>query len=337
MMIDMLSETQKKQYTEYLLFRSFYTGFEPHESVLDVLPKVNSIKIAEEIIKSKLDCLASPAILLSSGMDSASILPYVSKQTKAFTILHEGDRFSEVEIAKEYCLKYKIEHEVIMINSSDYLSSINALMKNKKMPLSPAEPIFYLASKHIASQGYTEIITGGGADTKQGGFARFRGDCSVDEIIKKYEKKYLKASKILKESVNPDYVFENYLKQVEGKLVVNSRKILAEIGVERFAFDNAISFGGCAHVAPYSEFLFEFDEERNLSEPKYMISNLFEHNYGMLPPKKIGMQKPPDALRFFLPKTQIFKSIDFRKLNFPQVFLIYSLDLWHHQEVCNEF
>lgn len=329
----MLTERQKKQYSEYLLFRSFYTGFEPTPQERSTLINIDSVDGIVSYLKERLRDLSSPGILLSSGMDSASLLPYMPKGTRAYTIVHKGDDRSEVNVAAEYCARYGVDHKVVVIDPEEYMGVMEDLVISKRMPLSPAEPIFYIAALAAAKDGCEDLVTGGGADTKLGGFPRFREDCPPHRYVDLLAKKYHKPNAVLREYSDCSHVFDNYLvkKGPVGfkRLVVDSRAFLREIGIERFAFNNAIGQAGCRHVAPFSEFIYDFDEKKNKQFPKYVIASLYKMSYGRQPPKKMGMHKPPALLEWFVPKSDIFRSLNLSKMSYPQRFLIYSLDMYH--------
>jgi hypothetical protein len=331
-----------KNYCEYLTFRSFYTGF-PLEQ--QTLPYIGSVDDAIVHIRETLSKLTNPALLLSGGMDSAVLLPFMPKGSTAYTIYHDRLETNEVEIAKSYCDKFSINHVAISIDPDESFYVIDELMINKKMPLSPAEPMFYLAAKKACEDGYKEIVTGGGADAKFGGFTRFRQLLVSSQYQKKLHKRYLNPENILQESTNLNDVFEQYLipppkiKRTKNILkwmsprkgnhsVIDSKRFLREVTLERFAYDNAINLAGGIHVAPYNQFMFDFDEELNFVKPKYFIQNLYLKIYGQEAPKKLGLQKPTYMLKDYKPTNlQLFKkNINMSKMKYPQKFLMYSLE-----------
>lgn len=331
-----------KNYCEYLTFRSFYTGLPKPE--VD-LPFVKNIEDAKQKLSDVLGRTEKPALLLSGGMDSAVFVPYVPKDTTAYTIYHENLDYSEVDIAKKYCDKYSIKHVAISIDPEESMSVVDELMINKKMPLSPAEPMFYLAAKRAAKDGCKDIITGGTADTRFGGFCRFRQELPSSKYQKKLFKRYHNPQKILKNHTQLDYLFDEYLIPMRQKktltdfmrsisprkkdrCIIDSRRFLQEVSIERFAFNNAISMAGCKHIAPFSSFLFDFDESQNMKRPKYFIQDLYESIYGCEPPKKLGLQKPTFLLKDYSPTNlELFKeNINTAKMSYPKKFLLFCLE-----------
>jgi hypothetical protein len=333
-----------KNYSEYLTFRSFYTGF---PSTQEKTTEIKNIDEAINFIRDYLSKLSNPAILLSGGMDSAILLPYMPKNTTAYTIFHDKLKTNEVEIAREYCDKYSIKHVAISINEKEYFSVIDKLIISKKMPITPSEPIIYLAAKRANEDGFSEIVTGAGADTKLGGFKRFRRSLSRKEYQKNLSKSYTSPEKILKKTNSLNHVFQQYLlptpkfnkvldksflKRLKTflleKNIIDANSFLGDIGVERFTFDNAINLAGCKHFTPYNQFTFDFDEKKNFKQPKYLIQEIYSRIYKQKAPKKLGLQKPTHMLKDFKPQNmELFKdNIDIKKMNYTQKYLIYSLE-----------
>jgi hypothetical protein len=348
MELRMNSTDRIKNYCEYLTFRSFYTGFPVARQNVS---RVDGVDGAIHKIKEVIATLDNPALLLSGGMDSAVLLPFMPKDSTAYTIYHERLETNEVEIAKNYCHKFSIKHVAISIDPYESLSIIDELMINKKMPLSPAEPMLYLAAKQANLDGFKEVVSGGGVDTKFGGFTCFRRDHFSAKYQEKLQRRYLQPKNILQEICRLDHVFDQYLMPApkdkimpdkipmrrflrsisprkRDRCIVDYNRFLRELGVERFAFDNAIALAGCEHVAPFNQFAFDFDEKLNLERPKYFIQNLYREIYNQEAPEKLGLQKPTYMLTDYSPSNfQLFRSdIDMSALKYPQIFLIYCLE-----------
>ena len=333
-----------KNYSEYLSFRSFFTDHPVQKSKSRV---VQDAEEAIDYLKGRLSDLEDAAILLSGGMDSAILLPFMPKSTTAYTIYHDNlEEDSEVEIARKYCEKFGIKHKAIAIKPQNYLDSMDALMINKKMPLSPAEPIFYLASKVAVEDGFKRVITGAGADTCHGGFIKHRRKYTISSYIKRLARAYVSPKATLNNFSDTSHVFKDYLKPTSisdhtlrtffeslvaspgNKGLLDSRNFLRDIGFERFAYDNAITFAGAEHISPLKEIYYDFNEKKNLKRPKYFIEDIYEGIYGYLPPKKLGLQKPSFLLNDYKPSNfDLFKK-DFntKNLPYPKKFLIYSLE-----------
>ena len=333
-----------QNYSEYLSFRSFYTG---HPVQSTKLKEISSVAEAKTFLTERLGKLKNSAILLSGGMDSAILLPFMPKDTVAYTIYHEqlGDD-NEIAIARKYCEKFDIKHKVIKINPKDYFDCMDTLMVNKKMPLSPAEPIFYIASKVAVNDGFEQVVTGAGADARLGGFNKDRLKYTIKSYQKRLAKTYVQPSLALKHPENIDSALTDYVKPNNSKpnkirsfltnltlssnksKVVDTKRFLSDISYERFAYDNAIGLAGTKHISPLKEIYYELDEDRNKKQPKYFIQDIYKDIYGYLPPKKKGLQKPSFLLKDYSPENfDLFKKgLDTSKLTYDKKFLIYCLE-----------
>jgi len=333
-----------QNYSEYLSFRSFYTGYPVHSNTLK---EINDVDEAKAFLTDRLGSLNNSAILLSGGMDSAILLPFMPKDTIAYTIYHEqlGDD-NEISIARKYCEKFGIKHKVISVDPKDYFNCMDALMTNKKMPLSPAEPIFYLASKVAVNDGFDQVVTGAGADARLGGFNKDRRKYTIKSYQKRLAKTYVQPSKTLNHFANIENALIDYIKPTntrQNKIInllnnllpfsdktkiVDTKRFLNDIGYERFAYDNAIGLAGAEHISPLKEVQFNIDEDRNQKQPKYFIQDIYKDIYGYLPPKKKGLQKPSFLLKNYSPNNfDLFnQDLDVNKLTYDKKFLIYCLE-----------
>ncbi len=331
-------------YSEYLSFRSFYTGYPVHSNKLK---EINDVDEAKAFLADRLGNLKNSAILLSGGMDSAILLPFMPKDTIAYTIYHEqlGDD-NEISIARKYCEKFGIKHKVISVDPKDYFNCMDALMTKKKMPLSPAEPIFYLASKVAVNDGFDQVVTGAGADARLGGFNKDRRKYTIKSYQKRLAKTYVQPSKIINHFANIDNALIDYIKPTDtnqNKIInllnnllpsrdktkiVDTKRFLNDVGYERFAYDNAIGLAGAKHISPLKEVQFNIDENRNQKQPKYFIQDIYKDIYGYLPPKKKGLQKPSFLLKNYSPNNfDLFnKDLNVNKLTYDKKFLIYCLE-----------
>lgn len=333
------SEDLIQKYSEYLTIRSFYTDHpvEPKD-----IPEVKTVEETKAVLKERLGKLEDTALLLSGGMDSAILLPFMPKSTIAYTVHHNQlDEDNEVEIARKYCEKFNIQHKVIAIEPEEYMGCMDDLMINKGMPLSPAEPIIYLASKVAVDDGFKRIVTGAGADACHGGFTELRKEFTLKGYIKRLERSYGSPKKLLNSHSDISNLLESYLKPEQptsknilhrllnkNKILVDTKRFLSELSVERFAFDNAINLSGAEHITPLREITYNFDEEKNMKEPKYFIQDIYRSIYDYNPPKKLGLQKPKFLLKDYQPSNfDLYKEgIRVNKLRFPQKFLIYCLE-----------
>lgn len=315
-----IDERTLVNYCEYLTFRSFYTGFEGIAADAVVVREPHELR---EHIARELSGLNNPALLLSSGMDSAILAPYMPKGSVAYTIYHEELEKNELDVARFYCEKFGLVHRPIRVLARDYFEVIGPLMATKKMPLSPAEPILHLAARVAKRDGHAEVVTGGGADTRCGGFRKLRKNVRPEKFAAVLRDAYLKPWRVLKASASVDHVFERFTGP-EG--VVDARAFLRHIGVELFAFDNAINSAGVRHVAPFVTCVVDFDETRNRKQEKYVIAEAYREIYGCDAPKKWGLQKPTYLLKDYRPTHPFFQAQATEGLDYPRKFLVYCLE-----------
>lgn len=311
-----------KNRCEYLTFRSFYDGYPVSRRSV---PEVATPDEALDAIRACLASAPNKALLLSGGMDSAVLAPFMPKGSAAYTVYFDKIEKNELGLAKSYCEKFGLEHIPLKIDADEYLESIDGLIIRKGMPLSPAEPVYHLAAKKAAMDGHEQVVTGGGADGKQGGFVGLRHDVEPSEMEQRWRKHYINPVNILRDSISVEYAFGDFLK--DGKRIVDSREFLWYVGTERFAYDNAIEAAGTSHIAPFSTFRCAFDKWRNKREPKYFIVEMYRAIFGYDPPKKYGMQKPSYALGGYKPTNlEIFKEFDIKSYDFNKKVQIFFLE-----------
>ena len=297
------SERLIKNLSEYFTFRSFYSGHEPTQPP----PVLDSIEEFIGVIKLQIGSSNNPAILLSGGMDSAVLVPFMPKGATAYTIYHEQLSRNEIDLAASYAAEYGLKHVIIPINEQNYFKHIDSLIINKKMPLSPAEPIFHIAAKKAFEDGYESIVTGAGADAKWGGFPKLRKNINSIAYNKLLQKSYLNPADILMKATDISDIFNNFLfVNKKGVEVVSSRAFLRDVSVERFAYNNAIVSAGCTHIAPFTSAVIRFDHKKNLLDPKCLIKDLYHQIYGKGAPKKLGLQKPTYLLKEYKPTHCLF-------------------------------
>lgn len=319
-----LSDTSVRQASEYLSFRSFFTGFKPTPTQLT---KVATFSELANFIEHEISLADSPALLLSGGMDSAVLAPYMPRGSTAYTVYHPKIERTEVAIARSYAEKFELVHKVIEMDLDQYFEVMNGLMVAKKMPLSPAEPVLHILALHASKDGHSHVVTGGGADTKQGGFPRLRKHRWQNSYQKKLQKLYLDSSKVLQQFSDISHVLSNYVLCSPIGKIVDTKTFLREIGTERFAFENAVTQAGVSHIAPFDSCDSLLDMRMNRALPKYFIQKFYRQIYGRMPPQKFGLQKPSFALKDYHPERDEFnKEFDYEGLDYNRKFLIYSLE-----------
>jgi len=314
-----------RNWSEYLSFRSFFSGFPVESPVLPVCRTVDEIR---EAIATQVAGLDRPAILLSGGMDSAVIAPFLPRGTLAYTLYHPALKVNELDLARSYCERFGLVHVPVAVDGDDYLSVVDRLMISKRMPLSPAEPLFHIAARRAVADGHATILTAGGVDGRHGGFQRLRQFIAPADFASLWQKYYLPPSRVLRVFTDIGHVLRDYVVTHDGERVIDANRFMVEVGTERFAYDNAISAAGGTHLSPFSKFATEFDLQRNAVEPKYLIQDLYRQIYGVNPPKKLGMQKPTYLLSDFRLDNRdvFFETANLAEMKYQRRVLIYFLD-----------
>lgn len=310
-------------HAEYLSFRSFFTGFPaPLRNRPLIAPAEMAARIAD-VFKDE----APLAILLSSGMDSASLLPFLPRGSVAYTMFNEGQPDEEGPAAAAYCERFGIPHKRIAIRLDDYVDAIDPLILSKKMPLTPAEPLVFLGARFIARDGFGTVVTGGRGDSAMGGFPRVRRNLRTKSFFKALYRSYVDPAAVLRDPATINHVIAPYLRL--GGQFIDTGGFLREVALARFAHPNAVSAAGCRIVQPFTAFDVRFNRLRNWFRPKYVIEDLFVHLFGHRPPPKIGLRKPPDWLAGYAPTAGIFRDFDIGSMKYTRKFLIYALERFH--------
>jgi asparagine synthase (glutamine-hydrolysing) len=107
---------------------------------------------------------------LSSGVDSSYVSTYFSGQ-KTFTVGFDyGERYNEIDWAKNLSEKIKVDHHCKVISADEYWGNIRKVQYHMDQPLADASCIaLYFVSK-MASEYVKVVLSGEGADELFGGY-----------------------------------------------------------------------------------------------------------------------------------------------------------------------
>lgn len=271
-------------------------------------------------------------ILLSGGMDSACLASYMPEGSDAYTFRFLGGNFQgdELERAKYYADKWKLNLHYIDIDWSVVESSVDACMKHKGAPVHSIEPQIYFAAQQAKKDGITMMVIGDGADYVFGGMDGLLGkNYGYREYINRSI--YVQPSEVLVSPVNMDYLFERY------RLGLNSIDYISfydgPVTDESYAsYENAFETAEMAFVDPYDKLKLNhpLDLDVNRKESKIVIRELFRMKYPEYPvPQKLPMPRPVDE--YFKdwegPKRQEFRTdIDMSKYSGNQKWLMWCLE-----------
>ena len=107
---------------------------------------------------------------LSSGVDSSYVSTYFAGQ-KTFTVGFDyGERYNEIDFAKDLSEKIGLEHHYKVISPEEYWGNIRKVQYHMDQPVADASCIaLYFVSK-IASEYVKVVLSGEGADELFGGY-----------------------------------------------------------------------------------------------------------------------------------------------------------------------
>jgi len=146
-------------------------------------------ELLESAVKYRMIADVPVGAFLSGGVDSSVVTALMSNLSKnrisTFTIGFEEDGFNEFDFAKKVAEKYNTKHREILLSGTDYMNTMNDLIKIKDAPLSvPNEVPLYLMSKEL-SKYIKVVLSGEGADEIFGGYGRiFRSPYDLERIKK---------------------------------------------------------------------------------------------------------------------------------------------------------
>jgi hypothetical protein len=233
-------------------------------------------------------------ILISSGIDSASIIKFLPKKSHAFFATYtDFEKDDEINIVKNYCKICDIELHIIYVSWKNYEENMDFLMSVKKSPIHPCEIPVYLCCEKAKNIGIKIIYSGWGCDTYFGGMDKLM---STDLTTKNFKKRYEYCPRINKNS-HVDKCYEKYIH--DDKIDVYA--FLADnyhlMTLRSFYYIPEIF--GLIHIAPWGYIGLKngLDFEKIKSEPKYLVKEVFKKLYlndDINITNKIPFQRPTD-------------------------------------------
>lgn len=266
------------------------------------------VKTAEDIdrnIQKQMDELYEKhdkiAILLSGGMDSASLATYLKPGSNAYTFTSSLSNAYDIDCqrAEKYCERLGLKLNYVDISFDDYKLYSPLLMKNKGAPLHSIEPQIYKAFAASRVNGNEIIMTGIGGDGPFGGLSHILSkDWDLDEFAKDYI--FLDPALVLKNPVDIMELFEQYR-------LPNNKIDYQKFAGEVFYTESSGSYFNVfetidtpKHYAPYTNLIMAepLDIERvRRGESKYLIRELFAKRFnGLEAPDKVPMPRPVDTI-----------------------------------------
>lgn len=299
--------------SSYIAFRyiwkdgmEFFDGFK-HENYQPIpLCERIPVKTSEDIdreIQKQIDKLYSThksiGILLSGGMDSASLAPYLKPGSHAYTFTSSNGEFNnDVLRAQNYCKRLGLQHHLIDITFDDYKQYTPIVMERKCAPVHSIEPQIYKAALQAITDDVDLILVGESADLIFGGMDKLISpQWTFDGFKKRYT--FLEPELVLQHPVNQDELYERYRIDKEH---IDFIKFMDEVfAIESSSsYLNAFAVAGLPYYDPYAKLIMsdplDMERVRN-GEPKYLVRGLYAIKYPDLEiPFKIPMPRIVDTI-----------------------------------------
>ena len=299
--------------SSYIAFRyiwkdgmDFCEGFQ-HKNYAPI-PKEERIpvKTSEDIdreIQRQFDALYAKydniGILLSGGMDSANLAAYLKPGSHAYTFTSASGEFNaDIERAKKYCAKWKLQHHFIEVTMDDFKQYTPIVMRYKYAPVHSIEAQIYKAALQAKADGVQLMIVGESADLIFGGMDKLISpEWTFDGFAKRYT--FLDPKLVLTNPVDQSELYERYR---TGETTIDFMRFMDEVfAVESSgSYLNAFGAAWMPYYDPYASLVMseplDMHRVRN-GEPKYLVRGLYAMKYPELEiPFKIPMPRPVDAI-----------------------------------------
>ena len=264
------------------------------------------VKTSEDIdreIQRQFDALYAKydniGILLSGGMDSANLAAYLKPGSHAYTFTSASGEFNaDIERAKKYCAKWKLQHHFIEVTMDDFKQYTPIVMRYKYAPVHSIEAQIYKAALQAKADGVQLMIVGESSDLIFGGMDKLISpEWTFDGFAKRYT--FLDPKLVLTNPVDQSELYERYR---TGETTIDFMRFMDEVfAVESSgSYLNAFGAAWMPYYDPYASLVMseplDMHRVRN-GEPKYLVRGLYAMKYPELEiPFKIPMPRPVDAI-----------------------------------------
>ncbi|UKK48660.1 asparagine synthase C-terminal domain-containing protein [Prevotella sp. E9-3] len=264
------------------------------------------VKTSEDIdreIQRQFDALYAKydniGILLSGGMDSANLAAYLKPGSHAYTFTSASGEFdADIERAKKYCAKWKLQHHFIEVTMDDFKQFTPIVMRYKYAPVHSIEAQIYKAAIQAKADGVQLMIVGESSDLIFGGMDKLISpEWTFDGFAKRYT--FLDPKLVLTNPVDQSELYERYR---TGETTIDFMRFMDEVfAVESSgSYLNAFGAAWMPYYDPYASLVMseplDMHRVRN-GEPKYLVRGLYAMKYPELEiPFKIPMPRPVDAI-----------------------------------------
>jgi len=184
-------------------------------------------ELLKDSVKRRLKGVKNPAVLLSGGLDSSSVVALASlvskKQVKTFSIGFEEASYNELDYARIIAKHFNTDHHEFYVKSTDVKKILPKLVWVEDEPFADSSEIpTYYAAK--LAKKYTNLVLGGdgGDDLFAGRLRRYKYHLLINKylinpkIIRNSMEKIF-SLKVIRHSVEKFFSFIPIVKELESK------------------------------------------------------------------------------------------------------------------------
>lgn len=176
--------------------------FEVDNTNIETLPEEIETILKNSIEAHKISDV-EVASFLSSGIDS-SYIAQTSNVNKTFTVGFDNKKYSEIDLAKDFCKSINIENFAYKITPEDFWQNIGKIQYHMDEPLADAaSAALYFVNKEAAKH-VKVCLSGEGADELFGGYNTYN-DAFTNTIFDKTPYKFRKSLSHFLEKLPPAF------------------------------------------------------------------------------------------------------------------------------------
>ncbi len=270
------------------------------------------------------------ALLLSGGMDSASLAAYM-KGCDAYTFRFLGGEYQREELhrAERFAALNKMRLHYVDIDWGVVQENLPSVMRHRGAPVHSIEPQICAAARQAKADGVERMMIGDGADYVFGGMDQLLSrDWGYEEFIRRYI--YVEPSGVLRNPADVSSLFEPYRR---GDKIDFMSFMAGPNTIESYSsYKNAFETASMPYSDPYERLTpaepLDLDRIRS-GESKYLVRELFRLKYGEEPPRKVAMPRPVDD--YFRgwqgpQRPEFRRDIDLKRYDGNQRWLMYALE-----------
>ena len=274
-------------------------------------------------------------ILISSGIDSATVAKTLPKYSKAiYATYKERDYDPEIERVKQYCAVNDLDLYIVEVSWKDYEEHIDYLMKVKNNPIHPCEIPVYLCCLKAKELGVKVLFSGWGADTHFGGMDKL---LSKDWTLSEFKNRYEYCPRINENDSHLDNIYNDFLIDNSDKIDMHKFLTFNYHLMTLKSFFYLPELVGLVHIPLWGHIGLSGDLDINRirnGEPKYIISetyNLMYQDDNLEVTQKIPFTRPTDIYMNdhfddFKYHNKLQDYINSNKLSSQQKWMVYVLN-----------